>query len=148
MKCYWILIQMTPSLRTHSDDEDGGPTETTTTTPSVSSSQQILHRLLKRTRTQFLRYMNQLPIVGFNSVFYDLNLIKLYLLKSLQRFDSLSSIGCIKRNTRFLLLSTHNLRFIDCSHFVAAGSSLDKFLNAYGSEVSMFFFPYEHHYQF
>ena len=50
---------------THSDDEDGGPTETTTTTPIVSSTQQRLHRLLKRTRTQFLRYMDQLPIFWF-----------------------------------------------------------------------------------
>ena len=33
---------------------------------------------------------------------------------------------------------------MDCSHFVAAGTSLDKFLKAYGSEVSKFFFPYEH----
>ena len=33
---------------------------------------------------------------------------------------------------------------MDCSHFVAAGTSLDKFLKAYGSEVSTFFFPYEH----
>ena len=121
---------------THSDDEDGGPTETTTTTPSVSSTQQRMHRLLKRTRTQFLPHMDQLPIVSFNSGFYDLNLIKSYHLKPLQRFVSLSSIGCIKRNTRFLLLSTPNLRFIDCSHFVAAGTSLDKFLKAYGSEVS------------
>ena len=83
-------------------------------------------------------------MVGFNSVFYDLILIKPYILKSLQRYVSLSSIECIKRKTRFLLLSTPNLRFIDRSHFVAAGTSLEKFLKAYGSEVSKFFFPYEH----
>ena len=129
---------------THSDDEGAALNETTTATTTVSSTQQRLHRFLKRTRTQFLQYIDQLPVVGFNSGFYDLNLIKPYLLKSLQRFVSLSSIKCIKRNTRFLLLSTPNLRFMDCSHFVAAGTSLDKFLKAYGSEVSKFFFPYEH----
>ena len=36
------------------------------------------------------------------------------------------------------------MRFIHCSHFVAAGTSLDKFLKAYGTEVSFIFFPYEH----
>ena len=119
----------------HSDDEEAALNETTTTT-TVSSTQQRLHRFLKRTRTQILQYIDQLPIVGFNSGFYDLNLIKPYLLRSLQRFVSLSSIKCNKRNTRFLLLSTPSLRFMDCSHFVAAGTSLDKFLKAYGSEVS------------
>ena len=102
----------------------------------MSSTQQRLHRFLKRTRTQILQYIDQLPIVGFSSGFYDLNLIKPYLLRSLQRFVSLSSIKCNKRKTRFLLLSTPSLRFMDCSHFVAAGTSLDKFLEAYGSEVS------------
>ena len=100
------------------------------------STQQRLHRFLKRTRTQILQYIDQLPIVGFSSGFYDLNLIKPYLLRSLQRFVSLSCIKCNKRNTRFLLLSTPSMRFMDCSHFVAAGTSLDKFLKAYGSEVS------------
>ena len=33
---------------------------------------------------------------------------------------------------------------MDCSHFFAAGTSLDKFVKAYGSKVSKFFFPYEH----
>ena len=124
---------------THSDDGEGGPTETTTTTLNVSSTQQRLHTLLKRTRTQILRCMDHLPIAGFNNGFYDLNLTKSYLLKSLQRFVSLSSIKCIKRNTRFLLLPTPNLRFMNCSHFVAAGTSLDKFFKASGSEISKFF---------
>ena len=128
---------------THSDDEEAALNETTTATTTVSSTQQRLHRFLKRTRTQFLQYIDELPIVGFNSGFYDLNLIKPYLLKSLQRFVSLSSIKCNKRNTRFLLLSTPNLCFMDCSNFVAAGTSLEKFLKAYGSDVSKFFFPYE-----
>ena len=128
---------------THSDDEDDGLTELTTTS-SVSSTQQMLHRLLKKTRTQFLRYIEELPIVGFNSGTYFLNLIKLYLLKSMQRYVSLSSIECIKRNTLFLLLLTPNLRFIDSSHFVVAGTSLDKFLKANGSEVTKVFIPYDH----
>ena len=62
---------------------------------------------------------------------------------SLQRFVSLSSIKCIKRNTRFLVLSEPNLRFRDCSHFVAAETSLDKFLKTYNSKVGKFFFAYE-----
>ena len=144
-----MLLEFEPDDTTmgeniHSDDEEAALNETTTATTTVSSTQQRLHRFLKRTRTQFLQNIDQLPIVGFNSGFYGLNLIKSYLLKSLQRFVSFSSIKCIKRNTRFLLLSTPNLRFMDCSHFVAAGTSLDKFLKAYGSEVSKFFFPYEH----
>ena len=117
---------------THFDDENTVQTESST----MSSTQRRLHRLLKKTRTQFLSYIEQLPIVGFNSGFYDLNLIKSYLLKSLQRYVSLSSIECIKLKTLFLLLSTLNLRFIDCSDFVAAGTSLDNFSKAYSSEVS------------
>ena len=126
------------------DDDDDDEVVAHNTGITLSFTQQRLLRLLKQLKFQFLQYIDQLPIVGFNSGFYDLNLIKPHLLKSLQRFVTLSSIKCIKRNARFLLLSTPNLRFIDCSHFVAAGTSLDKFLKAYGSEVNKFFFPYEH----
>ena len=110
---------------THSDDENTVHIESSTR----SSKHQKLHRLPKKTRTRFLPCIEQLPIVGSNSGFNDLNVIKPYLLKSLQRYVSLSSIECIKRNTSILLLSTPNLRFIDCSHFLPMVAKSANFLS-------------------
>ena len=56
----------------------------------------------------------------------------------------MTSIKCIDRSSQFLLLSTTNLRLVDCKHSVAAGTSLDQLLGAYVSEVNRFYFPYEH----
>ena len=104
----------------------------------LSSTRQRLLRLLKKSKSQSLQYFDQLPILGFNSGFYDTNLIKVYLLKSLQRPFPLTPIKFIERCSRFLLLATPNLRFVDCRLSVDAGNSLHSFSKTYRSKVNKF----------
>ena len=99
---------------------------------------------MKNIKSHFLKYFDQLPIVAFNSVFYEVSFMKAYLRKSLQRFFTSTSINCLERRGRFLLLPTPQLRFLDCSHFVAAGTSLENPLKGYGNEINKVEFPYEH----
>ena len=88
---------------------------------------------------QFYRYLNQLPVLGFNSGKYDLNLIKPYLLKRVMNDD----LNVIKRGNVFMSLSTSRLRFLDLSLYLAPGFSLDQFLRAYQTTVFKGKFPYE-----
>ena len=88
---------------------------------------------------QFYRYLRQLPVIGFNSGKYDINLIKPYLLKRVMDDD----LNVIKRGNVFMSLSTSRLRFLDLSLYLAPGFSLDQFLRAYQTSVFKGKFPYE-----
>ena len=107
----------------------------------LSSTQQRLLRLLKKFKSHFQQNIGQLPIVCFNSWFYDLNLIKPYLLNSLQRFLTLISIKYSYRDSRFFTIWTPNLQFVDNSHLFAAGTSPDNILKARGSKINTVHFP-------
>ena len=106
-----------------------------------SSTQQNLLRLLKTFKSHFQQNIGQLPIVCFNSWLYDLNLMKHYLLKSLQLFRTLTSIKCSYRDSRFFTIWTPNLQFVDNSHLRAAGTSPDNILKARGSKTNTVYFP-------
>ena len=49
----------------------------------LSSTQQRLLQLKKQLKSEFLQYLDQLPIIRLNSQFNNLNLMRAYLLTSL-----------------------------------------------------------------
>ena len=88
---------------------------------------------------EFCAYLQELPVLGFNSANYDLALIKPALLHCLMgkiRF-------VLKKANSFLRLKTTKLRFLDIRNFLAPGFSYRKFLIAYDCGDSKFYFPYE-----
>ena len=111
---------------------------------------------------QLYGWMHQLPVIGFNSGKYDLNAIKQFLIpyflstakteeqeeeeeeekereqedkKKEEENDGIGSFFVIKRNNTFMCLSTDQLKFLDMT-------SYDKYLKAYGCEVTKGHFPY------
>ena len=82
-------------------------------------------------------------MIGFNSGTYDINLIKKdsigYITANYLEID----IYTIKKNNTYLSVSVPDLKFIDISNYLAAGSSSSQFLKAYGSEIPKGIFPYE-----
>ena len=88
---------------------------------------------------EFEAYCRELIVIGFNSASYDLNLIKPTLIQQL-----LGKIDfVIKKANNYLCIKTEKLRFLDIRHFLAPGFSYRKFLIAYGSVQTKFYFPYE-----
>ena len=109
-------------------------------------------------------WMHQLPVIGFNSGKYDLNAIKQFLIpyflpttsktweqeqeqeeqddKEEEENEGIGSFFVIKRNNTFMRLSTDQLTFLDMINYIAPGFSYDKYLKAYGCEVTHF--PYEY----
>ena len=71
----------------------------------------------------------QMPVVGFNSGKYDLNVVKEVLFPVLVKEEEVKFT--IKRLNNFMCLATEHLRFLDVSNFLAPGFSYDKFLKAY-----------------
>ena len=115
---------------------------------------------------QLLGWLHQLPVIGFNSGKYDLNVIKQffvpYLLKPSKQEDNDAGNDedeeeeeeddddgdetrfVIKRQTTFMCFSTKKLKFLDIINFLAPGYSYDKYLKAYGCELQKGHFPYEY----
>ena len=113
---------------------------------------------------QLLGWLHQLPVIGFNSGKYDLNVIKQYVVPYLlkptkqkdnddsndeeeeeeQEDDDDEKTFVIKRQNTFMCFSTRKLKFLDIINFLAPGYSYDKYLKAYGCELQKGHFPYEY----
>ena len=86
--------------------------------------------------SKFHLYLQELPVLGFNSSNYELALIKPALVRCLM----VKIKFVLKKANSFLCLKTTKLRFLDIRNFLAPGFSYRKFLIAYGAEDRKFFF--------
>ena len=76
------------------------------------------------------RYCNVLPVFGFNSAKYDLNLVKSYLLPILINERDLEAT-VIKKANQFISLKFGDFQLLDIMKFLDGATSLDSFLKAY-----------------
>ena len=113
---------------------------------------------------QLLGWLNQLPVIGFHSGKYDLNVIKQfvvpYLLKPSKHDDNDDKDEdideeeeddgedetrfVIKRESTFMCFTMKKLKFLDVTNYLAPGFSYAKYLKAYGCEFQKGHFPYEY----
>ena len=90
----------------------------------------------------FERYCNTLPVVGFSSAKYDINLIKSYMLPILLNEQQIEPT-VIKKANQFVSFKFGNVQLLDNMNFLGGATSLDSFLKAYKREETKGFFPYE-----
>lgn len=95
-------------------------------------------------RNDFMRYCRQLPVIGFNSGKYDLNLIKGKIAYHLQLHKSVNKNFIVKKNNNYVCLSNDTLKFLDMSNYLPPGTSYDSFLATFQVPVRKSFFPYEY----
>ena len=89
---------------------------------------------------QFERYVNTLPVLGFNSGKYDLNLIKSYLLPYLILERDIQPT-VIKKANHFVSLEFGYVQFLDIHNFLGGATSIDFFLKAYKTSETKGVFP-------
>ena len=94
----------------------------------------------KKLLDQLFSWLQQLPVIGFNSGKYDLNMIK----RSFVPLLISNNAAVIKRQNTYMCLYTDKLKFLDMVNFLAPGVSYDKYLKAYGCELQKGHFPYEY----
>ena len=97
-------------------------------------------KLSKETAKSYVNWVKQVPVFGFNSGRYDINMIKEYFVKNL---TSLSDVNVAKKENSYMFLSTPNFKFLDIKNFLAPGLSYDAWCRAYGCELQKLAFPYE-----
>ena len=88
------------------------------------------------------RYCNVLPVFGFNSANYDINLIKSYLLPILINERSMEPT-VIKKANQFVSFKFGDVQLLDIMNFLGGATSVDSFLKAYKTAEIKSFFPYE-----
>ena len=85
-------------------------------------------------------WLHQLPVIGFNSGKYDLNMIK----RSFVPLLISNNAAVIKRQNTYMCLYTDKLKFVDICNYLAPGYSYDKYPKAYGCNLQKGHFPYEY----
>ena len=88
------------------------------------------------------RYCNVLPVFGFNSAKYDLNLVKSYVLTILVDERDIEPT-VIKKVNQFISFKFGDIQQLDIINFLGGAKSLDSFLKAYKTSETKGFFLYE-----
>ena len=91
---------------------------------------------------QLERYCNVLPVFGFNSAKYDINLIISCLLPILINEMKKEPIVIEKAN-QLVSFKIGDVQLLDIMNFLGGATSLDSFLEAYKTSETKGFFPYE-----
>ena len=94
----------------------------------------------KKENSIWRNWVNQVPVFGFNSGRYDINMIKEYFVKNL---TEISDVKVAKKENSYMFLSTPNFKFLDIKNYLAPGLSYDAWCRAYGCELQKLAFPYE-----
>ena len=100
-----------------------------------------LRKDYKKILSQLERYCDVIPVLGFNSGNYDLNLIKRKLFKFMDKYAGEASV--IKKTNSYVCIQTDRLRFLDISNYLAPGCSYAQFLKAYDVKMTKSFMCYD-----
>ena len=88
-------------------------------------------------KKQWRQWVNQVPIISFNSGKYDLNMVKEYFVKkiSYNKVDECNEdVFAAKKENDYMLLTTPRFKFLDVKNYVGPGLSLDAWFRSMGSQ--------------
>ena len=90
--------------------------------------------LLPKKQQQRIRdWCAQVPVLGFNSGKYDLNLIKQYFVEELSDTCTKVKLATQGSKTMFIIMPII-MSFLDVMNYLAPGASFDKWIKAYGCQ--------------
>ncbi len=95
----------------------------------------------KNVLEQHRKWCGQVPVLGFNSGKYDINMIKEFFVKHMT--EQASEIFVAKRENSYMFLTTDHFKFLDVMSYLAPGLSFDKWCKANNCEAQKLVFPYE-----
>jgi len=83
-----------------------------------------MYLLPKEQQQKIYEWCNQVPVVGFNSGSYDLNLIKNHFASTLAEISK--KVRVAKKGNKTMFLLTWGTRFLDIINYLGPGTSYDK----------------------
>ena len=97
---------------------------------------------IDKLKQRLLYRIRRVPILGFNSGRYDLNLIKRDFHSFYTETDN-NDIKTIKRCNQYIVVYTEHSLFLDMINYLAPGYSYANYLEAFTADECKGFFPYE-----
>ena len=85
------------------------------------------------------QWCSQVPVVGFNSGRYDLQLIRKYFINHLGQENVLSG----EKQGRIMYMNTPQFKFLDITNYLSPGITYDKWVKTYGAKQTKSWLPYE-----
>jgi hypothetical protein len=85
--------------------------------------------------------LEQVPVLGFNSGKYDLNLIKTHFVSEISNNEA--EVKVAKKAAKTMYISTSTLKFLDVTSYIGPGTSYDRWVKAYDCTLAKSWFPYE-----
>ena len=90
---------------------------------------------------KYEQWMMQMPVIGFNSAEYDINMVKPHLVKVLMKMDAIKFV--VKKSNAFMCITTERLKFVDIRNYLTPGFDYATYLKAYKCTELKGYFPYE-----
>ena len=81
----------------------------------------------------------QVPVIGFNSGRYDLQLIRKYFITHLGH----ENISSGEKQGRIMYMNTPQFKFLDITNYLSPGITYDKWVKTYGAKQTKSWLPYE-----
>ena len=97
-------------------------------------------------KKQLKQWVNEVPVIGFNSGKYDLNTVKEYLVKeiSYNKDDKCNEdMFAAKKENDYMFLTTSKFKFLDVKNYIGPGISHDAWCKSMGYRLQKLMFPYE-----
>ena len=107
---------------------------------SPSKPNTSMKKFVLQVHDKFSKYCSRLPVLGFNSSRYDINLIKTVLTRLIQ-IDNDDTVFTVKRANSYCVISSNQFKFLDITHYLAPGYSYSDFLKSFNVPESKFFSP-------
>ena len=92
-----------------------------------------------KVQEQWKQWVEQVPVFGFNSGKYDINMIKKYFVKTMGD----DKIFVAKKENDYMFMTTKQYKFLDVKNYLAACLSYDGWCKAYDCKLEKLVFPYE-----
>ena len=102
--------------------------------------------LLGKVQKQWRQWVNQVPVIGFNSGKYGLNMLKEYFVKKIsynKKDECSEEVFARKRKNDYIFLTTSKFKFLHVKNYVGPGFSLDAWFNSMSCRLKNLMFPYE-----
>ena len=137
-KCLVELLQQKQQLEENEENTDDGVVMDET---EESGDKGKKSHPLYAVKLKYEHWMTQIPVIGFNSGKYDINMVKPHLVKVMMKMDAIKFV--VKKSNSFMCLQTEQLNFVDIRNYLAPGFDYATYLKAYKCSVMKGFFPYE-----
>jgi len=97
--------------------------------------------LPKAQRIKIEEWCDQVPVFGFNSGRYDLNLIREHFAERLS--DTTNKIRVAKHGNKIMFILIPEFRFLDITNYLGPATSYENWTKAYECTAKKSWLPYE-----